>query len=197
MRLSRRSRYLAIGVGLFVAGSVAFNIGRPEARSDRAGDLRALASHVVTDTRACNSSARDSFTAYTEVLHGHPSERAAAEKLIADDEQYCTPVGNTDLYDLATLEVPGTLRSYRLQPALLDLSSWAYPNAASAISDVDTLLARPGDPLARADLGRRLQQMGELSSSASGAFDRAAVALGTTIQPFDLGAADRLGPGSF
>ena len=195
MRLSRRSRYLALGVGLFVAGSIAFNVGRPEGRADRAGDLRALAAHVAADMKACNSSARDSFTAYTEVVDGHPGERAAAEKLIVDDEQYCTPVGNTDLYDLATLEVPGTLRSFGLQPALQDVSSWAYPTASSAISDVAILLAHPGDPAAHADLGRRLAQMAQLSSSASGLFDRAAATLGTTVQSFDLGAPNGLGPG--
>ena len=195
MRFSRRKKYLALGVGLFVAASVVFNIGRPERRTDRAGDLRALAAHLDADMRSCDSSARDSFTAYTDVMSGDTARRAAAEKLISDDEQYCTPVGNTDLYDLSTLEAPGTLRSYDLQPAVQALSSWAYPNAAAAISDVGTLLAHPGDAPARADLSQRLGQMATLSASADGAFRRAALALGTRVEPFDLGAPDRLGAG--
>lgn len=197
MRISRRTRYLALGAGLFVAGSVVFNIGLPERRTDRAADLRALASQLAGDMRSCNSSARDSFVAYTDVVQGHPAERAAAEKLISDDEQYCTPVGNTDLYDLSTLEVPGTLRAYDLQPAVQDLGSWAFPNAAAAITDVASLLSHPGDPAVRADLGRRLAQMAQLSASAGDSFDRAAAALGTRVEPFDLGAPDRLGPRSF
>ena len=197
MRISRRTRYLALGVGVFVAGSIVFNIGRPERRADRDGDLRALATHLNADMRSCDSSARDSFTAYADVVSGDTARRAAAEKLISDDEQYCTPVGNTDLYDLSTLEAPGTLRAYDLQPAVQALSSWAYPNAAAAISDVGTLLAHPGDASAQADLGRRLGQMATLSASADGSFRRAALALGTTVEPFDLGAPDRLGTGRF
>jgi hypothetical protein len=193
MRLSRRSRYLALGVGLFVLGSVVFNLGFSTTRADRAADLRVLVSHVASDVASCNSSVRDSLTAYTEVVAGHPSERSSAEKVVAGDEPYCTPVGNTDLYDLETLEVPGSLKAYNLQPALQDLSQWAYPTGATAMTDVGVLLAHPEDAAARTDLQSRLMRMRALDASAESAFSRAGTALGTSVQNIDLGAADRLG----
>lgn len=189
MRLSRRSRYLALGAGLFVLGSVVFNLGFSTSRGDRASDMRSLVSHVASDMAACNSSVRDSFTAYAEV-GGQPSERSAAEKVISGNQPYCTPVGNTDLFDLDTLEVPGTLRAYDLQPVLQALGQWAYPDGAAVMTDLDLLLVRPGDSPAKQDLGSHLAQMRAIAASARGAFNRAGAALGTSVVNIDLGATD-------
>jgi hypothetical protein len=184
-----------LGVAAVLAASIAFDVGHSATRGNRASDLRSLVSQVKTDLTSCNASAGDSFAAYTEVVGGRHDELGAAKSIIGGDQPYCTPVGNTDLYDLATLEVPGTLRTYNLQPAVQELSTWAYPDAAAAITDVGQMLAHPSDAGARQDLTARLNEMAQLDRSAQASFDRAAAALGTSVDNMNLGAADQLGAG--
>ena len=195
MRISRRSRYLAVGIGLFLLGSIVFNIGFSTNRNDRASDLRSLVSQVSSDLASCHSSVTDSFAAYDDVVNGHPGDRKKAEKVINGNQPYCTPVGNTDLYDLDTLEVPGSLRDYNLQPAVQNLGQWAYPDASNLIGDLGALLANPGDYKARTDLQSQINQMASLNDSAVATFDGAARNLRTTVDNIDLRTPDGLGSG--
>lgn len=193
MRSSIRARWVVAGVVAVVGASLALDFGHSANRADRGSDLKALVSQVNTDVASCNSSVADSFTAYREVIGGRADERSAAEKIAADDEQYCTPVGNTDLYDLATLEVPGTLKAYNLQAALGQVVSWAYPNGAAAIDDIGRMLASSANTGARQDLQSRLAAMRQLAASADRSFSVAAAALGVTVNSFDIRAANGFG----
>ncbi len=195
LRLSRRSRYLALGIAALAAGTVVFNLGHGTTRSDRVSDLKGLVSQLQADVAACNSSARDSFSVYLDVIDGHPGDRGRAEGVVGGDQPYCTPVGNTDLFDLATLEAPPSLRSLDLQPTVQALAQWAYPQAAGAISDVDTLLKDPADPVATADLHSRLAAMRSLEASVNDSLARAGASLGVSGLHVDLGATDGLGSG--
>lgn len=193
MRSSIKARWVVAGIVAVVGASLALDFGHSANRADRGSDLKALVSQVNTDIASCNSSVADSFTAYRDVVGGRSDERGAAEKIAADNEQYCTPVGNTDLYDLATLEVPGTLKAYNLQSTLGQVVSWAYPNGAAAINDIGRMLASSTDVAARQDLQSRLTTMRQLAASADRSFSVAAAALGVTVHSFDIRAADSFG----
>lgn len=195
MRITRRSRYVIAGVVVVLALSVAFDVGHSATAHDRASDLRSLVSEVKSDMASCNSSVADSFQAYNDVLGGEYSKRHEAERVINGDEPYCTLAGNTDLYDLATLEVPGTLRPYNLQSVLQSLTSWAFPDAAKVINDIGNLLEHPGDAARQSDLTATVATMNQLAQSAQSAFDRAGRVLGTTVDELDLGATNGLRTG--
>jgi hypothetical protein len=196
-RLSRRGRYVALATVAVVVGSAAFDLGRPKTTADRAGDLRALVTEIRTDVASCHASVVSSFEAYTDVVDGHPSKRRAAEVIVAGNEPECTPESNSDLYDMATSEAPGSLRGFDVQSVLTDVTTWAFPQAAAAINDVDQLLLRPGDVTARADLRRRVAAMARLEGSAQRVLDAAGASLGTRVDSVDLGTADSLGRGAF
>ena len=190
MTRRRRTLYLALGVLAVVIGSVAFDIGHSATRADRASDLRALASQVKSDLASCNASLNDSFSAYTAVLNGRHDELSAAEGIIRGDAPECTPVENSDLYDLATLEATPSLRAYNLQPAMIQFGEWAYPDANGVMTDLAKLLSDPTSATAKADAVSRLAQMTQLSRSAEGSFGSAATRLGTGIPGFNLGPAN-------
>ena len=187
MTRRRRTLYLTLGVLAVLIGCVAFDVGHSATRSDRASDLRALASEVRSDLASCNSSLDDSFSAYSEVVSGRHDELSAAEGIIRGDAPECTPVENSDLYDLATLEATPTLRAYNLQPALIQFEEWAYPNATAVMTDLAQLLSDPTSPNAKADALSHLAQMGQLSRAAEQSFGSAATKLGTDIPGFDIG----------
>jgi len=193
LKRRRRTLYLALGVVAVVIGSVAFDIGHSATRADRASDLRALASEVKSDLASCNASLNDSFSAYSAVVNGRHNELSAAEGIIRGDAPECTPVENSDLYDLATLEATPTLRAYNLQPAITQFEEWAFPNATGVMSDLEKLLGDPGSAATKADAASRLAQMTQLSRAAEGSFGAAAARLGTGIAGFDLGPADGAG----
>ena len=90
-RMTRRGRWVVAGVAVTVALSAAFDIGHGGGTRGRAGDLTALVATINTDIAACNSSLRDSYSAYAEVVGGRNDERATAESIIAGDEPNCTP----------------------------------------------------------------------------------------------------------
>lgn len=192
MRRIRRGHYALLGVAAVVLASVAVDIGHRATTSDRASDLRGFVNQVKSDLASCNASVRDSFAAYTEVVSGRPDERKAAEGIVSGDEPNCTPVANSDLYDLATLEAPGTLRSFGVQTATGNLSSWAFPDAAATIADLGQLLTHPGDQAAGPDLTRRMDDMARLDQSAERTFAAAATALHTGIASLDLRSTDGL-----
>jgi hypothetical protein len=192
LRRVGRGRYLLLGVAAVVIASVAVDVGHHATTGDRASDLRGFVNQVKSDLASCNASVRDSFAAYTEVVNGRPDERKAAEGIVSGDEPNCTPVANSDLYDLATLEAPGTLRSFGVQTATANLTSWAFPDAAAAISDLDQLLAHPGDQAAGQDLTRRMDDMARLDQSAERTFAAAASSLHTGIASLDLRSTDGL-----
>jgi hypothetical protein len=150
---------------------------------------------VDADVGACVSSLADSVAAYTAVVTTQPGERHAAEGIIDGDEPNCTLEENSDLYDMATLEAPGSLRSFNVQPVLTDAVTWAFPNAAGAIDDLGQLLASPADASARVDLRRRLGVMSQLAASAQATLNAAGRHLGVRVAALDIGTTYRLGDG--
>jgi hypothetical protein len=188
----KRSHCIPLGVAAVVVASLGFDLGHHATTTDQASDLRGLVNQVKTDLASCNASVRDSFAAYAEVVSGRPEERNAAVGIIRGNQPNCTPVANSDLYDLATLEAPGTLRSFQVQQATVDLATWAFPDASAAISDVGRLLAEPADQAARSDLTRRTADMARLDQSAEGRLAAAAAALHTRVANLDLRSTDLL-----
>jgi hypothetical protein len=191
-RARRRGALVAAAVGIVVAGSVAVDVGGSATTADRAGDLRAFTVLINTDVASCNSSLRDSFSAYSAVVGGQANERSTAIGIIQGDEPNCTPVSNSDLYDLATTEAPGSLRTFRVQQVATDVVSWTFPNAAAAIQDLGTMLAHPGDTHTRDDLRSRVKALTHLDGSAQRSLDSAAVALHTRVERLDLGSTGSL-----
>ncbi len=193
----RRGPLIVLAAGVVVAGSVAFDVGGTTTSSTRAGDLRSFVTTLDADVASCNSSLRDSYAAYAAVVAGQRSELASAKSIIAGDEPNCTPESNTDLYDFATTQAPATLRAYPVQDAADRVDTWAFPDAAAAINDLEALLAHPGDAKARADLTAKVKAMVSLSGSAQRSLDATALALGTRIGRLDLGATSGLQRGGF
>ncbi len=191
---------MAAGAGAVILASVAFDIGHTTTTRDRAGELRAFVASLNTDIASCNSSLRDSFSAYQEVTAGRGDLRSTAVSIIRGDEPSCTPAGNTNLYDMVTTQAPATLRAFGVDAVTSDLSSWAFPQAAAAINDLATALANPGSTSAAAagiDLRTRASTLTQLADSAQAVLDRTAVALSTSVARLDLGSAGSLRAGGF
>lgn len=186
-RARQRGALVAAAVGVLVVGSVAVDVGGSATTAQRAGDLRAFVTLINTDVASCNSSLRDSFSAYAAIAGGQTNKRNTAIGIIQGDEPNCTPVSNSNLYDLATTQAPGSLRHFDVQHVASNVVSWTFPNAAAVIEDLGNILIRPGDVTIRKDLRARVALLTRLDGSAQRSLDSAAVSLHTHVDRLDLG----------
>ena len=186
-------RYWVAGAVLLVAlVSVLTDLSSHSSPSQEAQDLQTFHGQVATDLESCNASVGDAFAAYTAVEHGQSSERSTAIRLAQGNQPYCTPDVNSDLLDLSGVEVPASLRNLGLQRALSDVNAWAFPQASSAIGDIQRLLSNQSDTTARDDLRLRVTTLKRLAVSANASFGAAASHLHTHLNGLNLNAPDRL-----
>lgn len=134
--------------------------------NDRAAQFKALQTEVWTDVQSCNAALSDSLTAVTEILNGSSKDLATAYSIVTQDEPNCSPVGNSDLLDLASINVPNLLRNYNVQPAITGLYTWAFPQAAYIILDFRGLLTNRHNVALARDIVRRQKIMDAYSTRA-------------------------------
>ena len=129
---------------------------------DRAAQFAALQTEVWTDVQSCNANLSDSLTAVTDILNGSSKDLVTAYSIVTQDEPNCSPVGNSDLLDLASINTPNLLRNYNVRTTISDLYTWAFPQAAYIILDFRGLLKSPHDVALANDIVRRQKIMDKL-----------------------------------
>ncbi len=155
----------AIGV-LVLAIIVVSDFPRGTTTADRATQYALVQSQLYSGPQSCNSGLASSITAVSEILSGQSHDVSTASGILAQAEPNCTPVGNSDLLDLASINIPNILINYQIRPAIDSLDSWAFPNAAAVINDLKGLMANPRDASIRSDLVKRQTEMDLLAAKA-------------------------------
>ncbi len=153
--------------------------------NDRAAQFAALQTEVWTDVQSCNAALSDSLTAVTEILNGSSKDLVTAYSIVTQDEPNCSPVGNSDLLDLASINAPNLLRNYNVQTTVNDLYTWAFPQAAYIILDFRTLLKNFHDTAVANDIVRRQKIMDVYEKQAQSELNTDAKDFG--IAPKNLG----------
>lgn len=150
----------------------------------RAHQLVSLYSSVRQDLQSC----RDGVAVATAAWHKLPPtpparSAAAAANLARTAEANCTPASDDGgIYNLGSLQVPGALnKENKLPLALYDLEAWAYPNAARALIDLESLDRNPEDTAARTALATAAYTMQRQSTAAKAIFQSASATLGANL----------------
>lgn len=187
--LYRRGWVQAVVAAVLVTTVVGMDLSQRSTTHQQASDLRDYYSGAVADLASCAGGLHDALTAMQAVVTGASADRRTAAQIASDAAQGCTPVVDTKLYDLATIGPPPSLTRFDLQPASTALSQWAYPQAATALADVRTIISArsPADATtAFAALQAQLVVLHATAARAQSGFFAAARALNTTLPPLDL-----------
>jgi len=155
-------------------------------------DLALYATQVRGDVQSCSVEVEETLSAYNQITAGVETDRATASAIASQTALDCTPMGNSRIDDLGTLQPPRSLDRFALVTATQQLYAWSFPAGVDIAQDVERLLASPGDPAALRDVQARLGQMNATAAAAQQSFDRAASSVG--LQPVAFGL-DEVRPG--
>lgn len=154
-----------------------------------AGQLRSdfaqYATQVRGDVQSCSVEVEETLSAYNQITAGVVRDRETAEAIASQTALDCTPMGNSRIDDLGTLQPPSSLANFALGASTQQLYVWCFPTAVDVAQDIEHLLSSPGDPATLADVKTRLAQINSAGSSAQTVFNNAAVSLNTP--PVDFG----------
>ena len=134
--------------------------------TDRSSQYILVQTQVWSDIQSCDAGLASSITAVGEILDHRSTDVATANEIATQAEPNCTPVGNSDLLDLASINVPNILENYQVKYAITDLNTWAFPNAAAIINDLRGLLINPNNATLTADIVSRQKTMDALVADA-------------------------------
>ena len=154
-----------------------------------AGQLRSdfaqYATQVRGDVQSCSVEVEETLSAYNQITAGVVRDRQTAEAIASQTALDCTPMGNSRIDDLGTLQPPSSLANFALGAATQQLYAWCFPTAVDVAQDIEHLLSSPGDPTTLADVKARLAQINTAGTSAQSVFNQTAGAL--TTPPVDFG----------
>jgi hypothetical protein len=157
-----------------------------------AGDLRSdfatYATAVNGDLRSCSLEIEQTVSAYNQITAGVSTERDIATQIAAQTALDCTPMGNSAIEDLGTLQPPRSLARFHLDAGTQRLYAWCFSDGVDVAQEIEHLLAKPGDPALLARLHAQLADMQIQGSAAQQSFDRAAASLGAATVSFALDA---------
>jgi hypothetical protein len=170
---------ILVVVGGFVALDWPHTASQPQLRSD----FEAFAVQVRGDVQSCALEVEQTLSAYNQITAGVVNDRNTAIGLASQTALDCTPMGNSRVDELGTLQPPRSLAKYNLDVATTSFYAWCFPSAVDVAQDIQKLLSKPGNPAVLADVKLKLAQLSTLAAVAQHGFDAAAndLAMGSTV----------------
>lgn len=182
-----RHRKLSIAGAVIVVLALVAVVDWPHRAT--AGQLRSdfaqYATQVRGDVQSCSVEVEETLSAYNQITAGVVRDRQTAEAIASQTALDCTPMGNSRIDDLGTLQPPSSLADFALGSSTQQLYVWCFPTAVDVAQDIEHLLSTPGDPATLANVKAQLAQINTAGASAQAAFNKAAGTLNTP--PVDFG----------
>lgn len=126
--------------------------------NQKAADFKSFVVTLKYEVQTCNGPRSQGAQAYHEVL-SHALKPSMGIQILTTAEAQCTPIGNTNLYNMDTTTVPGNLQGLHLNKASHLLNSWAFLSAAASLIDMKELIINPHNVTAARDLKSKEKQM--------------------------------------
>ncbi|ACU54631.1 hypothetical protein Afer_1715 [Acidimicrobium ferrooxidans DSM 10331] len=186
---ARRRKVLWI-VGAVVVASVAIEAAivypqRVTVAQERV-DFRGAVQTMQQDAGGCAVALNDGYRALGAIVSKASNQLAEARTIIEQDEEYCTIAVNSDLYNLATYAPPNSLNHFNLTPVVKEVYAWAFPNAASVLAYMKTLLVHPTDMSTVTLIAGRLHTMDTVLATANAQLASVSRQLGISPQRVEL-----------
>jgi hypothetical protein len=140
-------------VAIILAITVLTDLPQHTSRSAEISGDRSVMSQVNADVGPCSYAVGESFTIYAG-LTAHSLTHSELEQvpgLLRDDQLACSFTDDS-IYQLSTLEVPGSAAGKDLGQMVSTVTLWASSDALSAIEQMQTLYSHPNSSTALARL---------------------------------------------
>jgi len=183
--LSHRKISVASGIVVVLALVAVVDWPHRATTGQLRSDFAQYATQVRGDVQSCSVEVEETLSAYNQITAGVVRDRQTAKAIASQTALDCTPMGNSRIDDLGTLQPPSSLASFALGASTQQLYVWCFPTAVDVAQDIEHLLSSPGDPATLADVKTRLAQINVAGASAQTAFNKAAGRLNTP--PVDFG----------
>ena len=149
----RRAVLVTFGVLVVLAVTVISDLPVHGSRAADVSAGRSVMSEVNTDVAPCAFAVQEALTIRGDQVARSltASDRSLAPGLLRDDQVACS-FTNENIYDLSTIEVPGSAVGKRLGDLVATTTLWTTSDALGAIVDIQRLLSEPNDVTAQRNL---------------------------------------------
>lgn len=185
----RTPRWMLAAAAALVAGLVLVALPHRPSASQRAADLRGMVQELNTDVESCAGGVTDSLTALRAIESGTSHDVTTAVTIANTAAANCSPGNNMQMEDLVQYQAPESLASFRLDTAVNDLVTWAFPLAQRVQGDVASRVAATTPAAAAsasAQLGRDQQALDAERARIEARFTAASTALSAQVAPPSL-----------
>jgi hypothetical protein len=195
----RRPWFLvAAGVALVVGVSVITDLPHHISRAQDAGDQTSAMHQINYDLKTCDFSVTEAFKFYRLNVAKKltPSEFHLVNDTYLQQDRVSCSFATGPLSDMTgNLQIVDTTAGKQVEKVRLAVVRWINHDARTAIEDIITLFAHPGDAKALHDLAVEEDYMAQDRQSALGYLSNAEAALGQSLPGLNLPVLARL-PGT-
>lgn len=148
---------------------------------------RSVMTEVNADIAPCAYAVSESFLIRSEQLAGSltSADMRQAPGLLRDDLDACS-LTDDSIYELSTIEVPGSSAGKRLGDLVDTATLWATSDAVGAITDLETLFTRPDAAGSLRNLAEREKDLASDRAAARADLSAADRTLRTHLQEPDM-----------
>ena len=171
---------------LAIAVMVISDYPKSVSKADLQSQYSLIQKEIWTDMQSCSASITDSTTAVTEIVNEISNQMATAQSIVKNAIPNCTIVGNGDLLDMESIEVPNILLNYKVNTIISDLYTWAFPNAKAVLDDLAQLLTDPTNQALKSDILSHQRIMDALYSKAQALMNSNSAKFGIPTQNLNL-----------
>jgi hypothetical protein len=151
----RRATLVAVGVIAVIAVTVVTDLPQHDSRAADIGGDTTVMSEINSDVGPCSYALHETLTIYHDLTTHTLSKEDASQVpgLLRDDQAACSFTDDS-IYQLSTIDVPGSASGKDLGQVEGTVTLWATSDALSAIEDVQTLSLDPSNAAARRSLAK-------------------------------------------
>lgn len=166
-------------------------------KADLQSQYALIQKQIWTDMQSCAASITDSTTAVTEIVNKTTNQMATAQSIVKNAIPNCTIVGNGDLLDMESIEVPNILLNYKVNTIISDLYTWAFPNAKTVLDDLSQLLTDPSNQALKTDILAHQRTMDVLYKEAQALMNANSAKFGIPTENLNLPTISTFSPAIF
>jgi hypothetical protein len=185
----RTPRWVLLAAAGLLVVAVAVALVHKPSQAQRASDMRGVLQQLSADIESCAGGVGESLTAMRQVQAERPRSHTDLSDAISIAQQgaaNCSPANNELIDDLENYQVPESLASFGLKPAVTNLVAWAAPDAQQVETDIASVLSATSpqaEAAAQTTLDRDLTKLDVQRSKVDGPITTAIHALAMKASP--------------
>jgi hypothetical protein len=151
----RRRLLTTLGILAILAAFVVSDLPVHSSLREQARENATIAREINADLQPCTFAVRESFKLLGKEQTGSLSagQRGRVPSLLREDQAACA-FTDSNMYDLANIEVPGSAPGNQMGRLDYTVTLWATSDSVAAIRDMEAIFANPANTRAKRALAK-------------------------------------------